>query len=144
MMKEGWVKKELASWVEIMNEVHMFVASDDAHPHREKICRMREKISEKIKEVGYVPDTSNVLLFVDQREREEKLQYHSEKLALAFAVLNTHPGSTIQIKKNIRMCGDCHLPIKFVAKVMERRIIVRNINRFHHFSDGSCSCGDYW
>ncbi|KAF8414306.1 hypothetical protein HHK36_002308 [Tetracentron sinense] len=124
MMKEGGVKKEPAcSWVEIMNAVHTFVANDDAHPQREEIRRMWEKISEKIKEVGYVPDTSHVLLFVDQREREEKLQYHSEKLALAFAVLNTPPGSTIQIKKNIRMCGDCHSAIKFVSKVMERRII---------------------
>ncbi|XP_043722151.1 pentatricopeptide repeat-containing protein At3g24000, mitochondrial [Telopea speciosissima] len=145
MMKESGVKKEPAcSWVEIENAVHMFVANDDAHPQREEIRKMWEKISSKIREVGYVPDTSHVLLFVDQQEREAKLQYHSEKLALAFALLNTPPGSTIRIKKNIRMCGDCHSAIKFASKVMEREIIVRDTNRFHHFSDGSCSCGDYW
>lgn len=81
---------------------------------------------------------------IDQQEREAKLQYHSEKLALAFALLNTPPGATIRIKKNIRMCGDCHSAIKFVSMVMEREIVIRDTNRFHHFSNGFCSCGDYW
>lgn len=145
MMKDSGVKKEPAcSWVEIENSVHMFVANDDSHPQREEIHKMWEKISAKIKEVGYVPDTNYVLLFVDQQEREAKLQYHSEKLALAFALLNTPPGATIRIKKNIRMCGDCHSAIKFVSMVIEREIVVRDTNRFHHFSNGFCSCGDYW
>jgi pentatricopeptide repeat protein len=145
MMKESGVKKEPAcSWVEIENAVHMFVANDDAHPQREEIHRKWEEISRKIKEIGYVPDTSHVLLFVDQHERELKLQYHSEKLALAFALLKTPPGSPIRIKKNIRVCGDCHSAIKFVSKVVDREIIVRDTNRFHHFRDGSCSCRDYW
>ncbi|KAK9101292.1 hypothetical protein Scep_024722 [Stephania cephalantha] len=114
VMKDGGVKKEPAcSWVDIENAVHMFVANDDAHPECEEIRRMWEKVSSKIKEVGYVPDTSHVLFNVDEQEREEKLQYHSEKLALAFALLRTTPGSTIRIKKNIRVCGDCHTAIKY-------------------------------
>ncbi|XP_068638235.1 pentatricopeptide repeat-containing protein At3g24000, mitochondrial-like [Aristolochia californica] len=145
MMKESGVKKEPAcSWVEIENLFHMFVANDDSHPQIEKIHKMWETVYEKIKAVGYVPDTSNVLLCVDDQEREVKLQYHSEKLALAFALLNTSPSSTIRIKKNIRICSDCHSAIKLVSKVMERKIVVRDKNRFHHFSHGSCSCGDYW
>ncbi|KAF3451918.1 hypothetical protein FNV43_RR08014 [Rhamnella rubrinervis] len=145
MMKESGVKKEPAcSWVEIENAVHMFVANDDAHPQKEEIHKMWEKIQSKIKEIGYIPDTSHVLLFVDEREREVKLQYHSEKLALAFALINTPPGSTIRIKKNIRVCGDCHSAIKYVSKVVGREIILRDTNRFHHFRAGSCSCGDYW
>ncbi|XP_024021461.1 pentatricopeptide repeat-containing protein At3g24000, mitochondrial [Morus notabilis] len=145
MMKESGVKKEPAcSWVEIENAVHMFIANDDAHPQWQEIREMWEKISGKIREIGYVPDTSHVLLFVDQQEREVKLQYHSEKLALAFALLNTPLGSTIRIKKNIRVCGDCHSAIKYVSKVVGREIIVRDTNRFHHFHNGSCSCGDYW
>jgi hypothetical protein len=145
MMKESGVKKEPAcSWVEMENEVHVFVADDDAHPQRREIHNMWEQISDKIKEIGYVPDSSHVLLCMDQQEREAKLQYHSEKLALAFALLNTPPGSTIRIKKNIRICGDCHSAFKFVSKLVEREIIVRDTNRFHHFCDGACSCEDYW
>lgn len=145
MMKESGVKKQPAcSWVEIENAVHLFVANDETHPRIKEIRGKWEEISGKIKEIGYVPDTSHVLLFVDQQEREEKLQYHSEKLALAFALLNTPTGSPIRIKKNIRVCGDCHAAIKFVSKVVDREIIVRDTNRFHRFRDGSCSCGDYW
>ncbi|PSS35767.1 Pentatricopeptide repeat-containing protein [Actinidia chinensis var. chinensis] len=145
IMKESGVKKEPAcSWVEIENAVHMFVANDDSHPQIEEICKKWVEICERIKEIGYIPDTSHVLLFVDQQEREAKLQYHSEKLALAFALLNTPPGSTIRIKKNIRVCGDCHSAFKFVSKMVEREIILRDTNRFHHFGAGFCSCGDYW
>ncbi|KAL8218220.1 hypothetical protein R6Q57_021593 [Mikania cordata] len=144
-MKEIGVKKEPAcSWVDIENYVHMFVANDENHPMQDEISKMWEKISEKIKEIGYVPDTSHVLLHVDEQEREVKLQYHSEKLALAFALLKTPPGSTIRIKKNIRVCGDCHSVFKFASLVVEREIILRDTNRFHHFHRGSCSCGDYW
>ncbi|KAG9459069.1 hypothetical protein H6P81_003577 [Aristolochia fimbriata] len=29
-------------------------------------------------------------------------------------------------------------------KIEEREVIVRDANRFHHFKEGCCSCGDYW
>lgn len=145
LMKESGVKKEPAcSWVEIENAVHTFVANDDAHPLWEEAHQMWMKISEKIKKIGYVPDSSHVLLPTDDQDREAKLQYHSEKLALAFALLKTPCGSTIRIKKNIRVCGDCHTAIKLVSKLVNREIIVRDKNRFHHFKEGECSCGDYW
>ncbi|KAJ0965271.1 hypothetical protein J5N97_026409 [Dioscorea zingiberensis] len=124
MMKESGVKKEPAcSWVEMENSVHMFVANDESHPQIKEILKFWEDINVKIKEVGYVPDKNHVLLFVDEQEREVKLQFHSEKIALAFALLNLPPGATIRIMKNIRVCGDCHSAIKLVSKVMEREII---------------------
>ncbi|RAL53081.1 hypothetical protein DM860_016316 [Cuscuta australis] len=144
-MNESGVKKEPAcSWLEIENAVHVFVANDESHPDREAIRRKWKEICEEIKRIGYVPDTSNALWFMDQREREERLQEHSEKLALAFGLLSTPSGSTIRIKKNIRVCGDCHSAFKFVSMVVDREIVLRDTNRFHHFCNGSCSCGDYW
>lgn len=145
MMSESGVKKEPAcSWVEIENAVHVFVANDDAHPQREEIRKMWEKLRDGITKIGYVPDTSHVLWFVDQEERNKRLQYHSEKLALAFALVNIPVGTPITIKKNIRVCGDCHSAFKFVSKLIDREIILRDTNRFHHFRSGSCSCRDYW
>ncbi|KAH9626231.1 hypothetical protein KSS87_000110, partial [Heliosperma pusillum] len=118
MMKECGVSKEPAcSWVEIENVVHVFVADDHTHPQIKEIYKTWEAISAKIKEIGYVPDTTQVLLLVDEREREVNLQHHSEKLALAFAILNTPPGTIIRIKKNLRMCVDCHSAIKFVSRL---------------------------
>ncbi|PNT64803.1 pentatricopeptide repeat-containing protein At3g24000, mitochondrial [Brachypodium distachyon] len=145
MMKATGVKKEPAcSWVEIENSVHMFVANDDTHPRAEEIYKMWDEISMKIRKEGYVPDMDYVLLHVDEQEREANLQYHSEKIALAFALIQMPAGATIRIMKNIRICGDCHSAFKYISKVFEREIVVRDTNRFHHFSNGFCSCGDYW
>ncbi|XP_037442190.1 pentatricopeptide repeat-containing protein At3g24000, mitochondrial-like [Triticum dicoccoides] len=145
MMKTTGVKKEPAcSWVEMENSVHMFVANDDTHPQAEEIYKMWGEISKKIRKEGYVPDMDYVLLHVDDQEKEANLQYHSEKLALAFALIEMPAGATIRIMKNIRICGDCHSAFKYISKVFGREIVVRDTNRFHHFSSGSCSCGDYW
>jgi len=92
-----------------------------------------EELNQKIKEIGYVPDTSHVLLFVDQHEKELNLQYHSENLSLSFALLNTPPGSIIRSMRNIRVCGDCHLAIKFVSLVVKREIRVRDTNRYYQY-----------
>ena len=69
---------------------------------------------------------------------------HSEKLAIAFALLNTKSGTEITVMKNLRVCVDCHLFIKLVSKIVNRQFIVRDATRFHHFRDGICSCKDYW
>ncbi|KAG8380436.1 hypothetical protein BUALT_Bualt06G0015100 [Buddleja alternifolia] len=64
MMNESRVKKEPAcSWIEIENVVHTFMANDNNHSQREEIREMWEKT--EIKKIGYVPDTSHVLWFVD-------------------------------------------------------------------------------
>lgn len=58
--------------------------------------------------------------------------------------LNTAPGTTIRVMKNLRVCADCHMAIKLMAKVYDREIVIRDRGRFHHFRGGSCSCKDYW
>ena len=81
---------------------------------------------------------------VEDDVQEQLLNSHSEKLAIAFALLNTSPGTPIHIRKNLRVCGDCHSATKYISLVTKRAIIVRDMRRFHHFKDGTCSCGDYW
>ncbi|KAA8543820.1 hypothetical protein F0562_022003 [Nyssa sinensis] len=96
------------------------------------------------KEKGYVPDTKVVLYELDAEEKERIVLGHSEKLAVAFGLINTNKGETIRITKNLRLCEDCHSFTKFISKFANREILVRDVNRFHHFKDGACSCGDYW
>jgi hypothetical protein len=96
-------------------------------------------------DIGYVPDTNFVLHDVEEEEKVVQLCYHSEKLAVAFGLISTPPGTTLRIFNNLRVCGDCHTATKFIAKMVERVIIVRDANCFHHFNkDGLCSCRDYW
>ncbi|XP_031475022.1 pentatricopeptide repeat-containing protein At3g16610-like [Nymphaea colorata] len=140
----GFRKSPGCSWIEIGNTIHAFVGGDQSHPQSAHIYELLEELLGKIKKLGYQPDTSFVLQDVEEEEKEHILRHHSEKLALAFGILNFDPGKTICITKNLRVCGDCHSAIKFFSKITERTIIVRDAIRFHHFKDGMCSCGDFW
>lgn len=144
-MKEMGVRKEPGcSWIEFGDEVHKFLAGDRSHPQSEQLYSFLEDLSERMKKEGYVPDTSCVLHNVDEDEKENLLCGHSERLAIAFGLLNTPPGVPIRVAKNLRVCSDCHAATKFISKIVGREIIVRDVRRFHHFRDGTCSCGDYW
>ncbi|XP_057948894.1 putative pentatricopeptide repeat-containing protein At5g13230, mitochondrial [Malania oleifera] len=144
-MKKKGVKKEPGqSWVENQGTIHYFTVGDTSHPHRRVINGMLEWLKMKTGKAGYVPDYNVVLLDVEDEEKELLLWVHSERLALAFALIKTPSKSPIRIIKNLRICVDCHAAIKIISKVVHRHIVVRDINRFHHFQDGNCSCGDYW
>ncbi|KAL4614372.1 hypothetical protein ACB092_07G049400 [Castanea dentata] len=144
-MKEMGVRKEPGcSWIELGDEVHKFLAGDVLHPQSKLLHGFLETLSERMRKVGYVPDTSCVLHNIDEEEKETILCGHSEKLAIAFGILNSPPGTTIRVAKNLRVCNDCHTATKFISKIVDREIILRDVRRFHHFRNGTCSCGDYW
>lgn len=133
------------SWIEVEKKVHMFTGGNTTgHPENAAILEMLEKLGGLLREIGYCPDGSFVLHDVDEEEKFHNLRYHSEKLAVAYGLLKVPEGMPIRVMKNLRVCGDCHSAIKLIAKVTRREIILRDANRFHHFKDGLCSCGDYW
>lgn len=144
MLKGGVKKMPGHSLVELGNRVHEFVMGDRSHSQSDEIYKMLEEIADKLRSEGYVPRTTNVLADIEEEEKETALNYHSERLAIAFALLNSAPGAPIRIVKNLRVCADCHLVTKLISKVYNREIVVRDRSRFHHFTDGSCSCKDYW
>jgi pentatricopeptide repeat protein len=144
-MQDKGVKKEPGcSWVEVKNRVHTFFAEDRFDHHIANIYAKLEELTVRMKEAGYVPDTSFVLHDVEQEQKEHTLSYHSEKLAVSFGLISIPPGKPIRIFKNLRLCGDCHTAIKFISMIEGRYIVVRDSYRFHHFKDGMCSCQDYW
>ncbi|KAL5552568.1 hypothetical protein UlMin_039969 [Ulmus minor] len=144
-MKNKGVKKEPGlSWIENRGIVHHFMVGDTSHPDAKLINAMLEWLKMKTWEAGYVPFCDAVLRDVDDAEKERLLWVHSERLALAFALLRTPSGSPIRIIKNLRICIDCHAVMKLISKITSREIVVRDSNRFHNFQDGICSCGDYW
>ncbi|KFK41577.1 hypothetical protein AALP_AA2G147000 [Arabis alpina] len=149
---ETWrVKKEPGlSWTEIGNKVHEFASGGHRRADREAIYKELERLIGRLKEMGYVPEMRSALQDIEEEEqKEEHLSHHSEKLALAFAVMEGRKSSDcgvnlIQIMKNIRICIDCHNFMKLASKLLGKEILVRDSNRFHHFKDSSCSCNDYW
>ncbi|QHO00003.1 hypothetical protein HN51_035043 [Arachis hypogaea] len=132
------------SFVELNNMVHQFFVGDKLHQKSDEIFAKLKELNEQLKKIGYKPETGFVLYDVEEEVKERMLWDHSERLALAFALINTNPGVTIRITKNLRVCGDCHTVMKMISKLTGREIIMRDITRFHHFRDGRCSCGDYW
>ncbi len=143
--KERSVKKHPGrTWIEVDNEVHTFVVDDQHHPQMIEIHAELKRLSGLMHDAGYVPDTNFVLHDVEEEEKVFHLCHHSEKLAIAFGLINSAPGTPLCIRKNLRVCRDCHTSTKFISKVVGRAIMVRDANRFHHFQDGECSCRDYW
>ncbi|KAL6543047.1 hypothetical protein OROHE_010567 [Orobanche hederae] len=132
------------SSVEINGEMFTFMATQKDHPHYLEIKKFLEGLMLKIKSAGYEPDTNSVVLNVSNDVTEDILFHHSEKLAVAFGLMRTKPGTVVRITKNLRICDDCHLASKFASKVYDRVLIIKDANRFHVFRDGICSCNDWW
>jgi pentatricopeptide repeat protein len=145
MREKGVDKTPGCSTVEIKGVIHQFIVGDLSHPFIEEILSKWDEIDSRIRlEEGYVPDKKEVLLDIEEEEKENALSRHSEKMAIAFALINTSDDMPIRIVKNLRVCHDCHHVTKLISKVYGREIIVRDRTRFHLFKDGSCSCKDYW
>jgi hypothetical protein len=79
---------------------------------------MLEILARQIEGAGYVPHTSFVLHDVDEKHKEYLLYGLSERFAIAFGLINTYTGTTIRITKNLRVCGDFHIAIKFISMVV--------------------------
>lgn len=146
-MKERGVKKEPGlSWVEHQGGVHYFsVGRLSHHPDMKLVNGMLEWLNMKAKRAGYVPDRKAVLHDMDGEEKDKRLWFHSERLALAFGLVRMPLSrNRILIIKNLRICSDCHSAMKVISSIVQRDLVIRDMNRFHHFHDGVCSCGDYW
>lgn len=145
IMRERGIKKAPgSSSIEVDGRIHEFVVEDRLHPECDKVYRSLDRMIYRIREGGYVPQTSEVMLNLSDKEKERVLFCHSEKLAVAFGLVSTKQGSVIRVVNNLRMCGDCHNAIKLVSKVFGRELVVRDCFRFHRFANGNCSCNDFW
>lgn len=145
LMTEHGIRKEPGcSSIEINGVSHEFFAGDTSHPQTKQIYQQLKVIDEKLISIGYSPDRSQAPLVDATKDKEYSLRLHSERLAIAFGLLNLPPQTPIRIFKNLRVCSDCHQVTKLISKIFNTEIIVRDRVRFHHFKDGSCSCSDYW
>ncbi|KAA8532563.1 hypothetical protein F0562_032621 [Nyssa sinensis] len=145
MRKKG-VKKVIAySSVEFNGQIHLLYGGDRSHPQAARIYEKLEELFHQMKSsMGYCPKTGSVLHDVDTEEKEAILSSHSEKLAIAFGLINVGPEFPIRVMKNLRTCDDCHTFSKLASKITMREIIMRDKSRFHHFKNGFCSCKDFW
>ncbi|CAM8880787.1 unnamed protein product [Rhodiola kirilowii] len=145
MRDNNVVKEPGCSSVEVDGNLHEFLVGDNSHPQCRKIYQKLDEVFSRLKAEGYVPDKSQILQIVDEESMKERaLSLHSEKLAIAFGLINIAPPRPIRVVKNLRVCGDCHTVAKLISKLYNREIHLRDRYRFHHFKGGHCSCKDYW
>jgi pentatricopeptide repeat protein len=145
LLKESEVKKERGkSWIEIKDKVHSFMVGERNHPKIAEIYSKLDHVVEELEKLDYKAETAHDLHYVEEGRKQELLRHHSEKLALTFGLMCLPSNAPIRIMKNLRICGDCHSFMKLASSFTGREIIVRDTNRFHHFRNGCCSCGDFW
>ncbi|RZB96449.1 pentatricopeptide repeat-containing protein DOT4, chloroplastic-like [Glycine soja] len=142
--KGGLKNDQGCSWIEVQGKFNIFFAGDTSHPQAKMIDSLLRKLTMKMNRGGYSNKIKYALINADDRLKEVLLCAHSEKLAMAFGILNLPPGRTVRVTKNLRVCGDCHEMGKFMSKTTGREIVLRDSNRFHHFKDGLCSCRGFW
>ncbi|KAL7107420.1 hypothetical protein ACP275_06G053100 [Erythranthe tilingii] len=142
------IKKSVGcSWVEVRGKVHAFVCGDNSntsHPMWDDISAELNELGGLIAGAGYIANVSPVFYDVESDEKAEMVRWHSERVAVAFGLISTPAGSKLLITKNLRICEDCHVAVKIVSRVKGREIVVRDVNRYHRFVGGVCSCGDFW
>ncbi|KAI3727046.1 hypothetical protein L1987_66854 [Smallanthus sonchifolius] len=140
LKKKGLRMLPACTWIDVKKQQHMFISGDKSKSHVQ-IIRNLKKLMLKIADHGYVPKKNSLLPDVDEQQMS---LYHSEKLAVSYGLINTTSSTPLHLVQSHRICDDCHLAVKLMAKATGRVIVVRDASRFHRFEDGKCSCGDYW
>ncbi|MCL7040318.1 hypothetical protein MKW94_009194 [Papaver nudicaule] len=130
-----------SSWIEVRNKIYKFVS--DQIP-ADAISVKLSELERTMKELGYVADRNHLLHNAEEEEYTGPGLHHTEMKALAFGLLSLSPGVPIRIKKNIRMCGDCHSACKFMSTFLGRDLVVKDSCMYHNFSNGKCSCKNAW
>ncbi|XVF63779.1 hypothetical protein PTKIN_Ptkin09bG0114800 [Pterospermum kingtungense] len=139
--KENTLGRSLGhSWIEVRNKVRAFVTGEKSKPCSNLLYSWVQSIAREVNTDGH----HGGFLF-EEEEKEEAGGVHSEKLALAFALIGSPPSpQSIRIVKNTRMCRNCHLTAKYISLKFGCEIYLSDSKCFHHFKKGHCSCGDYW
>ncbi|KAI5080131.1 hypothetical protein GOP47_0005610 [Adiantum capillus-veneris] len=130
-------------WTDASGKVHRFVVGNSDHPQSRQIYLKLQELELKLSLQGYSPSLHWVSRNIPLDSKKALLCQHSEKLAIACAIINTPQRMEIRITKNMRVCGDCHVATSLISKIEKRKIVVKDANRLHVFEGGKCSCGDY-
>ncbi|KAF3439882.1 hypothetical protein FNV43_RR18160 [Rhamnella rubrinervis] len=144
MASRGVRIRQVWSWIQIDQTIHMFSAEGKSHPEEGEIYFELYQLVSEMKKLGYVPDINCVHQNIDEVEKEKVLLSHTEKLAITYGLMNVKRGAPIRVIKNTRVCQDCHTAAKYMSLIRGREIFIKDCLRFHHFKEGKCICNDCW
>jgi pentatricopeptide repeat protein len=133
-MRDRGVRKESGqSWIEVKGHVHVFVANERRHEQLPEIYNKLNELIQEVEKLGY-------------KEGDEGFCHHSERLALACGLISgaVPSGKALRIVKNLRICAHCHEFFKYASIVIDRVIVVRDVNRYHTIKKDAFNCRDSW
>ncbi|XP_078436252.1 tetratricopeptide repeat (TPR)-like superfamily protein [Wolffia australiana] len=147
MEKQGLARTMPRSVVELGSKAYSFINGDRSNFMARLTHEVSDLLSKKIEEGegGEVAVTSMASFSLKEALQRKKTSpcQHSVRLAVCFSLISSPPGTTVLVKKNVRICSDCHVALQRMSKVCQRHIIVGDSRIYHHFKEGSCSCGGY-
>jgi len=126
MRARGLKIQTAVSWIQIHRRVHIFSA-EEPHPDAGNINLELYQLVSEMKNVGYIPDVSCVNQSLEDVEKEKVLLTHTEKLAIAYALMKMKNSSPTRVVKTSRICSDCHAAAaKCMSLVRNREITLKD------------------
>ncbi|EXB24037.1 hypothetical protein L484_006069 [Morus notabilis] len=147
LMKQRGIKKTVGwSLVEstTSSKPYKFINQDKSHVQTNIIYDVLSILLRKIGEEKSVHGMIKLKPQDLKNNRAYSAENHSVRLAICFGLISTKVGKPVLVRKNTRICKDCHSVAKKISEITKREIVVGDSKVFHHFRDGNCSCGDYW
>ncbi|XP_010432322.1 PREDICTED: pentatricopeptide repeat-containing protein At4g35130, chloroplastic-like [Camelina sativa] len=149
MESKGISRTSSRSTVETKSKTHVFTNGDRSDVETNKIYEVLDIVTrmigeEKEKEDSYVYCISKLRPETLVKSRSNSPRRHSVRLATCFGLISTETGRTVMVRNSTRICRKCHEFLEKASKMTRREIVVGDSKIFHHFSNGRCSCGNYW
>ncbi|CAL9228063.1 unnamed protein product [Arabidopsis halleri] len=154
MESKGISRTSSRSTVEAKSKTHVLTNGDRSHVETNKIYEVLDIVSRMIgeeeeeeeeeEEDSYVHCVSKLRPETLVKSRSNSPRRHSVRLATCFGLISTETGRTVTVRKYTRICRKCHEFLEKASKMTRREIVVGDSKIFHHFSNGRCSCGNYW
>ncbi|KAL7118495.1 hypothetical protein ACP275_02G005400 [Erythranthe tilingii] len=144
MKKRGLVRIKECSIIECNGKTHKFRNYEKSENGIEFVYDVHGVVSRSIGEDLYFCGDTKFKVASLLKTRENSPMWHSVRLAICFGLIRTSIGEPLIIRKNVRICDDCHSAAKKISLVTGREIFIGDSKMYHCFKDGRCSCGDYW
>lgn len=145
MRERGMTKESGVSWAEFGGSCHHFVDGDNSCSQKDATFTRLEELLVRVKQKTE-RGSMNVweLGFQSRKVSENSIDKHGELLAVALGLSTLPNTAPVRVMKNQKMSWEGHETLKLLSESENREIIIRDPARFHHFSQGSCSCRGYW
>ncbi|XP_050214718.1 putative pentatricopeptide repeat-containing protein At3g13770, mitochondrial [Mercurialis annua] len=153
------------SWISIKDRIHSFKTKRRSRRQNAEVYGLLQELLDKAKDFGYLPpkcmqdhdyddddddddddgkdEDGDVAEDEMEKDKFSSALKHSERLAVAFGLLNVGKGAPVRVIKSVSMCKNCHDFVKIVSSLCNREIIIRDSRRLHKFVNGQCSCADF-